>query len=294
MNALLVVALALSLVAMSSAGYSVCPQNTYWSSAESRCVNCSVCPVNQIIRRPCSAFEDIRCGPFLEFNNFLQGKKPCRNRTGDGSHHHRHSMGKSPHHTNDNNNDNFKNEAYNTKISKRPDLTLSPDVNPWRTIALSLIGIICTSVVLLLAVVIVIHYFKKQNPGYDKEVIYDTNEPGLTEVCYSTLALDYMQKTRPPHALWMYTPAYHKSEDYLLRCNQYTENEQNAHATDEAEECLESKGHTSHSGCSGASSSSQNQPVCSAQNSGQNVCSYNNSSSDYVFFNPAQNEYLEK
>lgn len=285
MNYLIVFILALSVVAVTHAGYSVCPPNTYWSSSENKCVNCSYCPVNEIIRKPCSAFEDIRCGPFTEFNNFLQGEKRRQNHS-DGGHHRKHGLDKSFHHNSD---------EYNTKISKRPDLAISQDVNPWRTIALSLIGIICTSVVLLLAVVIFIHYFKKQNPGYDKEVIYDTNEPGLTEVCYSTLALDYMQKTRPPHALWMYTPAYHKSQDYLLRCNQYLENEQStpfAQPTDDAEDCVDPESHAADSECT--TSDSQNRPECSARNISQNTCSCNNPSSDYVFFNPTQNEYLEK
>ena len=167
MNYLMILILVLSIVTVTNAGYSLCPPNTYWSSSENKCVNCSYCPLNEIIRKPCSAFEDIRCGPFIEFNNFLQGERQRRQNHSDGIHHRKHTMGKSMHHNEE--------DAYNTKISKQPDLALSPDVNPWRTIALSLIGIICTSVVLLLAVVIFIHYFKKQNPGYDKEVIYDTN-----------------------------------------------------------------------------------------------------------------------
>lgn len=121
------------------------------------------------------------------------------------------------------------------------------------------------------------------------------SEPGLTEVCYSTLALDYMQKTRPPHALWMYTPAYHKSQDYLLRCNQYLENEQStpfAQPTDDAEDCVDPESHAADSECT--TSDSQNRPECSARNISQNTCSCNNPSSDYVFFNPTQNEYLEK
>lgn len=44
----------------------------YFSSTRLSCVPCSTCPVNQIIRRPCSRLEDTVCGPFLEFTKFQQ------------------------------------------------------------------------------------------------------------------------------------------------------------------------------------------------------------------------------
>ncbi len=34
------------------------------------CRPCSVCPLNEIIRRPCTDISDTKCGPFYEFQNF--------------------------------------------------------------------------------------------------------------------------------------------------------------------------------------------------------------------------------
>ena len=49
-----------------------CPSGQYFSDVELACHPCSSCPVNQIIRRPCSARADTWCGPFLEFDKFHQ------------------------------------------------------------------------------------------------------------------------------------------------------------------------------------------------------------------------------
>ncbi len=37
------------------------------------CNRCSACPLNQIIRTPCTEYTDTLCGPFYEFENFQQG-----------------------------------------------------------------------------------------------------------------------------------------------------------------------------------------------------------------------------
>ena len=49
-----------------------CPSGQYFNDVELACRPCSSCPVNQIIRRPCSARADTWCGPFLEFDKFHQ------------------------------------------------------------------------------------------------------------------------------------------------------------------------------------------------------------------------------
>ena len=49
-----------------------CPSRQFFSDVDLACKPCSACPVNQIIRRPCSARADTWCGPFLEFDKFHQ------------------------------------------------------------------------------------------------------------------------------------------------------------------------------------------------------------------------------
>ncbi|XP_076471210.1 uncharacterized protein LOC143301088 [Babylonia areolata] len=49
-----------------------CPRGHYFSGMAAACKPCSSCPVNQIIRRPCTARADTVCGPFFEFDKFHQ------------------------------------------------------------------------------------------------------------------------------------------------------------------------------------------------------------------------------
>ena len=62
-----------------------CPTRHYYSQDSMACRPCSPCPVNLIIRAPCSARHDTRCGPFFEFDKFHQSPvQPSP--AGDGPH----------------------------------------------------------------------------------------------------------------------------------------------------------------------------------------------------------------
>ena len=53
-----------------------CPTGHYMAPGDSpggQCKPCSSCPLNQIIRKPCTAYRDNVCGPFYEFEFFNQG-----------------------------------------------------------------------------------------------------------------------------------------------------------------------------------------------------------------------------
>lgn len=157
-------------IASTLAAHNQCPPNTYFNTTFKKCVNCSTCPDNEIIRSPCSPYEDLSCGPFVEFNRFVVGDKHKQQNKSRGYPFWKHSPNKPViHHNLD--------IGYTKPQMNQPALvtTINQDTTPWKTIALSLISIICTSVVLLLVAVIVVHFYKKRNSGYDKEVIYDTN-----------------------------------------------------------------------------------------------------------------------
>ncbi|GAB1608353.1 uncharacterized protein LOC115214297 isoform X1 [Argonauta hians] len=309
MNFFYLAFLAMLSISFTQGAHNQCPPNNYYSTMFERCINCSTCPDNEIIRTPCGPYEDLTCGPFVEFNHFVVGEKhKLQNR----SKNHHQFWKPNPHKPmiRPSINTDYQKPRVNQPASVT---TINQDTTPWKTIALSLISIICTSVLLLLVAVIYVHFNKKRNASYDKEVIYETNESGLSEVCYSTLALDYMQKTRPSSALWMYTPAYHKSQDLLL--NQHPEpdastpfanTDSTVDSCTENEHCSASCTHHNRDSnivkyshrlhppyvtpeTSNISSSNINTNSCN-----QSVCSCNNHFPDYVFFNLAQNEYLEK
>lgn len=46
---------------------SSCEKGQYYNASLSKCMKCSECPLNQIVRQPCKQNEDITCGPFIEF-----------------------------------------------------------------------------------------------------------------------------------------------------------------------------------------------------------------------------------
>lgn len=58
-----------------------CPTGHYMAPGDSpggQCKPCSSCPLNQIIRKPCTAYRDNVCGPFYEFEFFNQGHHESR------------------------------------------------------------------------------------------------------------------------------------------------------------------------------------------------------------------------
>ena len=58
-----------------------CPTGHYMAPGDSpggECKPCSSCPVNQIIRKPCTTYRDNVCGPFYEFEFFNQGQHEAK------------------------------------------------------------------------------------------------------------------------------------------------------------------------------------------------------------------------
>ena len=68
----------LNLLVVTPAATRRCPAGKFLppDSLLDECRPCSLCPVNEIIRRPCTDESDTECGPFYEFQNFnsFQGK----------------------------------------------------------------------------------------------------------------------------------------------------------------------------------------------------------------------------
>ncbi len=70
---LAVTVLALSGLPVSAAtGSEPCTTGQYLDEQTGNCLDCSVCEINHIIRRPCSAYSDTVCGLFYEFGHFQQ------------------------------------------------------------------------------------------------------------------------------------------------------------------------------------------------------------------------------
>ena len=45
----------------------LCPRQHYLDHGGQECRPCSLCPINEIIRKPCTRHKDTVCGPFYEF-----------------------------------------------------------------------------------------------------------------------------------------------------------------------------------------------------------------------------------
>ena len=60
-------------IIVSSAATANCSSGQYLDRQTGKCNLCSSCPLNQIVRKPCTLFKDTSCGPFFEFEFFNQG-----------------------------------------------------------------------------------------------------------------------------------------------------------------------------------------------------------------------------
>ncbi|KAL3843188.1 hypothetical protein ACJMK2_021138 [Sinanodonta woodiana] len=52
-----------------------CPIGSYTEKSTGYCIRCSKCVDNQIVREQCTRTKDTVCGPFKEFNTFVQSDK---------------------------------------------------------------------------------------------------------------------------------------------------------------------------------------------------------------------------
>ena len=154
-----------------------CPPAQYFSRPLLMCMECSKCPINQIIRKPCSKNKDTICGPFKEFNRFHQTPEDGKlsheyphdrkhNSHGNGFKHHKH------HHR-----DHSVDDVVSVPTPKGPELSratvvdmtsLKTNDTQWRTLALGLIGILCLVSVCLLVFVFAVCYIRVRRGGEDK------------------------------------------------------------------------------------------------------------------------------
>ena len=80
---LLLVTLSLALTA--SRASDICPDGMYLDRRSALCRQCTVCPVNTIVRIPCKSGSDTICGPFFEFNFFNNGELGDNRGSDDGA-----------------------------------------------------------------------------------------------------------------------------------------------------------------------------------------------------------------
>lgn len=125
-----------------------CLDGFYFNSELNGCKRCSECDGNLIIRYPCTVEEDTVCGPFVEFDKFLQ--RPA-------------------------------NTSYNWEDQSLPEnqqtqFPTSVDKDrKWYTLAMALLGIL--SVISVFGVVyIVVVCFVCKKRRQDKEVAYDAGK----------------------------------------------------------------------------------------------------------------------
>ncbi|KAK3611616.1 hypothetical protein CHS0354_018310 [Potamilus streckersoni] len=52
-----------------------CPIGSYTEKSTGLCITCSKCVDNQIVREQCTRAKDTVCGPFKEFNTFVQSDR---------------------------------------------------------------------------------------------------------------------------------------------------------------------------------------------------------------------------
>lgn len=146
-----------ALVQIAVADIRDCGDGYYFSFEENDCVQCSECSGNLIIRTPCSMVKDTICGPFVEFNNFLQ--RPRSNTTLN--------WGEQP--------DNQQTQ-YPTSVDKD---------RKWYTLAMALLGIL--SVISVFGVVyIVVVCFVCKNRRQEKEISYDSELGHPSRLCQTT------------------------------------------------------------------------------------------------------------
>ncbi|XP_041367423.1 uncharacterized protein LOC121382023 isoform X2 [Gigantopelta aegis] len=154
-----------------------CPPSQYFNRALLACMECSKCPINQIIRKPCLKNRDTICGPFKEFNRFHQTPEDGKlspeytherkhKSRGNGSKHHKHH-----HH------DHPAGGTVSIATPKAPEISRATVVDmtslkttetQWRTLALGLIGILCLVSVCLLVFVFAVYYIRVRRGAEEK------------------------------------------------------------------------------------------------------------------------------
>jgi len=50
----------------------LCPRRTFYDKIKEKCMNCSSCPLNQIITSPCRGVQDTQCGPIKDLQELYQ------------------------------------------------------------------------------------------------------------------------------------------------------------------------------------------------------------------------------
>lgn len=189
-----------------------CPSEHFYNVVEKTCQPCSSCTANEIVRRRCSQRRDTVCGPFFEFDQFLQHPVEGPGGERDGS---QHPSGHGQSHPNGCKHDS-RNKA-GTVPGEKPDLTseiLNEAGIQWRTLSLALItvlAIICCIVVFVGVYVCVTcrrarhhKYFDQPGllPGYRHEP--ESDEPRYVETYFASSR----DRLRTSRHLPVYQPIY--------------------------------------------------------------------------------------
>ncbi|CAL1548314.1 unnamed protein product [Lymnaea stagnalis] len=122
-----------------------CGQGNYYDSRKNECKKCSVCPINHIIKTPCSTFEDQECSPF-SFDEFSEFDTSVLRAYPTG-------------HINPgvDEEDNIKPKRSHNKVTDDhgPTTVEKEDREYWKTLAFALIGLLSVLIVVATVVVLV-------------------------------------------------------------------------------------------------------------------------------------------
>lgn len=132
---------------LQSVSGSHCDQNHFWDDVENVCRQCSLCPLNQIIRAPCSKYTDIVCWPFREFSDFNQfnGFAPSYPLEYDRV---------STSQTGRTFGENRRQATQNAGVMQNEPMIEKEDGEYWKNLAFALIGVVC--ILIIVATIIVL------------------------------------------------------------------------------------------------------------------------------------------
>ncbi|XP_046573704.1 uncharacterized protein LOC124281777 [Haliotis rubra] len=286
MKVLFVCVVLLYIAIPTESGVAQCPNGQFLDMQLDVCKNCSTCPKNQIIRKPCHSHGDTMCGPFREFIDFNQ--RPDEGGLVDEEHahpdHHKHGKHHKGHHQGKKNHHKSTDPTSELSIVSIDDTTdpaksqgsildltsaVSSSEHQWKTLAMALIGILCIVSVSLVLFVFAACYIRSKRQALEKEMIYD---PEMME-CQSA----YVQ-VQP------YEPARDrlKSKSNIRAVREF---QQNAYDSGSDDSC--GNPHPPSSQLLGQLIIGPIVDDYDADNSGQTITT--TKSSDYVYFNSPQN-----
>ncbi|KAI0234260.1 hypothetical protein LSAT2_015551 [Lamellibrachia satsuma] len=171
-----------------------CPTGHYMAPGDSpggQCKPCSSCPLNQIIRKPCTAYRDNVCGPFYEFEFFNQGHHESRSMPP--------SFAVTPTKTADSAAGNVQEAKAGLVSSVDNDAAPSPAIQQgeeqWKKLCLVLIGILSVLCVLILVYVVISHIRARAHHRMQKTFMINDPENGNMYYEARLITVDHLHRT---------------------------------------------------------------------------------------------------